>query len=170
MKLTELHIILLTLILAGFFFAGCGKDPAVEEEEPLREKNGIDEPGVAEHSRPEEIIAAFQASAESLGFRNESDPSTGVYLYFDEATELLYRVSLLQLPTGFLPEVGTLSKRTNEDGFQVIESTIYASELIRVGAVSVLSGDRADRGPATEKRMRQIQKAFAKALREAKAG
>jgi len=157
------------ILLVALCFAASGQEPAVEGETAPRVETANHQTGEVENPGPEEIIAAYRASAETFGFRDESDPDKGVYVYLDEATELLYRLSIHQFGTSFLPEVGMLSKRENEDGYLVIESTIHASELIWVEAVSVLSEARAEQVTATETRINELHEAFAKALEEQRA-
>jgi len=154
-------------VIAILLVAGCGKEPVVEQDEkPPKGEEVVELAKTVVNLTAEEVVAAFQTSAESLGLRDESDPATGVYLYFDEATELLYRLSVHGSDPSLFPEAGNLTKRTNEEGSLVIESTIHVDELIWVEAVSVLSGTPGDRVAETEKRIIQIQNAFAKALQE----
>lgn len=159
-------------LLGGFLVlaTGCGKEATVAED-------GVSPSGQAgerslapaEPASPETILAAYRASAEALGLRDESNPALGAYLYLDEATELLYRLSFHGIDPSLLPEVGPVIKRTTDDGDRMIEATIHADAVIWIEAVSVLSGTRATQEAATEERIRQLQDAFAKELQELQA-
>jgi hypothetical protein len=157
-------------LLGGFLLmlCGCGKKATATGDEAATsgqaEEN--DAAAVERSSNPEAILAAYRASAEALGLRDESNPDLGAYLYFDEATELLYRLSVHGIDPAMLPAVGTVVKRTNEDGDRMIEATIHADAVIWIEAVSVLPRTPANREAAAEQKIQQLQEAFAKYLRE----
>lgn len=159
-------------LLGGFlvFATGCGRQepPSATTTEPTPLRTP---PANASETAftPEEILAAYRASAEALELRDESNPSLGTYLYIDEATELLYRLSVHGIDPALLPEVGTIFKRTTDDGDPMIEATIHADAAIWIEAVSVLSGTRAKQEAATEERIRQLKDAFAKELQKPRA-
>lgn len=154
-------------VAALFLVAGCGQETGVaaDQKSPAARVETTTVTS-AENASPEDIVAAFRGSADSLGLRDESDPGAGVYLYIDETTELLYRLSVHGIDPAFLPEVGPVLKRITDDGYPMIESTIYADAVIWIEAVSVLSGHRAGLEEATKTRIRQIHDAFARHLQE----
>lgn len=151
----------------SLFAVGCGKEEVAAEDEkspPVQSETAG--PTTADNVSPEVLTAAYRASAEALGMRDESDPNAGYFLYFDESTGSLYRLSFHGIDLAFLPEVGPILKETTEDGELRIESTLYKDDLIWIEVIRILDSDELERETAIEERIQQIQETFEKQLRE----
>ena len=162
--MTRIHCIIGAFAVL-LFAAGCGNEEVVaENEESAPAPSETAGATTADDVSPEVLIAAYRGSAEALGFRDESDPNARVFLYFDESTELLYRLSFHGIDPAFLPEVGPILKEPTEDGDVRIESTLHKDSVIWIEAVCVIPGDQADQQGVIEDRIRQVQESFAKRL------
>jgi len=111
----------------------------------------------------EQLIAVYRAAAEELGLRDASDPRSNIYLYFDEQTELLYRLSFHGVDPGLLPETGIVMKRTNEDGLRVVEISLYKNATIWVETICIFPPDE-KREAQTEARMGELREIFDRKL------
>ncbi len=156
------------IITSLFIVGGCGKD-AEAPGEATQATSGKAEVKKAKGKSidPEVVIAAYQASAASLGLRDESFPEQRLYLHLDEPTEVLYRVTVHGLDRKLLPEVGPIRKRPSGPGLRLIESTIYADETLWVEALSTFADSDPTDGATQEARIQEIHEAFARELKAA---